>query len=106
MKAKRCGVQGCQRAAVVRLETHAFCREHFISTCNGRLEECARLLDQRPLQDSAPESVRMFLHECMSQIEVLSQEVENLDSSERASLLDFLLRASEMANRLRRSSRS
>ncbi len=102
---ERCSVQGCRRSAAASLDLYPYCREHFLSTCYERLDQCKDRLAERPSHDTTPESVRKFLIECSRQAADLALGIEDLDNLERARLLDILLWTGELSSRLRRSSR-
>lgn len=101
----RCSAQGCEQLSAARLETSAFCRGHFISTCYARLEECTKLLKERPFRDTAPALVGRFVHECVAQANDLALRAEDLDNLERARLLDIMFWAGDLGHRLRRGLR-
>lgn len=104
-EAEHCSVAGCEQLAAAPLETHSFCWEHFISTCDEQLDEYRYKLEERPFQETTAESLRHFLNECRRQAADLAHNVGEPDNPERARLLNILLRAADLGRHLRRSPR-
>lgn len=104
-EAQRCSFSGCEQVPATSLDTHPFCREHFISTCYERLDECERWLGERPFHGKRSESMRNFLTECNQQVLALNRMVENLTNLERARLSEIAQLASALGRRMRRSPR-
>jgi hypothetical protein len=102
---EQCSVKGCSRPGVAVIESHSFCREHFVSTCYERLETSTQRLRESRAEDASDESLRQFVADCVRKTTDIAQQTEDLDNLERARLLDVLLWASEVAIRLRRSRR-
>ncbi len=96
---------GCERSAAAVLQKRVLCREHFISGCYEQLEACGGQLQERPLQVVDAGAVRELVGECAGQAASLAQSANDLDNLERAQLLDILLWAGELSQRLRRSER-
>jgi len=105
METQRCSATGCERPAAVALQKCRLCREHFIAACYEHLEGCARRLQERPFREADGEAVRQLLAECLGQAADLAQNAADLGNLERAQLLDIMLWAGEVSQRLRRSDR-
>ncbi len=105
MTTERCNATGCERPAAASLELRRLCREHFVVACYERLEECKQRLRDRSGGGSLADSVRQSVQECMRETADISQNSPDLDNLERARLLDILLWAAELSERLRRSHR-
>lgn len=102
---ERCSAPDCERPAEAVLEARYLCRDHYLTACYQRLEECAQRLHEQAYSDTAAEAVRQFLEECMRQATEISQSAENLDNLARARLLDILLWSADLVGRLRRGPR-
>ncbi len=102
---ERCSVQDCERQSAISLEMRFYCREHFISTCYDRLEECRRWLDGRLSRDATADTVGHFLAECSRHASELADEAADLTNLERDRLLHIVLWAADLSRYLRRSLR-
>jgi hypothetical protein len=100
-----CAIPECPRTAAATLESHPYCREHFVATCYERLDACREQLGQRRPSDQASEGMRSFLHACIEGATELTRDPFKQDALERARLLDILHTASDLSRRVRRSSR-
>ncbi len=105
MKTELCSTSGCERPVAAAIQNLPLCREHFISRCYEELEGCARRLLERPFRDADAEAVRELLGNCVGEATQLAQSATDLDNLERAQLLDILIWAGEVSQRLRRSER-
>ena len=105
METQRCSATGCQRPVAALFQGRPFCREHFIAQCYEQLEGCSPRLQERPFRAADAESLAGVISECMRQAAHLSQSAQGLDNLERAQLLDILLWAGDVGQRLRRGSR-
>src|SRR5574337_236203 len=100
-----CSIADCKRATAGSLGPRAFCREHFISTCYERIEECAQRLEEGRFSDATSEPMGRLLSECAAQVTTLALDTPDLSNLERAQLLDILGWATDLTRRLRRSPR-
>ena len=100
-----CSCSGCGRTSATVLDIRPLCREHFITSCYGNLDEYSRLLDESRYRDTTTELVRRFLTDCTRRAVDLAQATRDLDNLERARILDILLRATDLCRQLRRSPR-
>lgn len=105
LRSERCSAPRCEQPGVATVESHFFCRAHFISTCLGHLEEYAKLREERRLGEISPESLRRFIHESARQADDIERAVRDMDNLERARLLDIIVLAAELGRHLRRSPR-
>src|SRR5713101_6656690 len=105
METRRCSATGCQRPVAALFQGRPFCREHFIAQCYEQLEGCSPRLQERPFRDADAESLAGAVSECMRQAAQLAQSAQGIDNLERAQLLDILLWAGDVRQRLRRGSR-
>ena len=100
-----CSVADCRQPPAGSLGARAYCREHFISTCYQRIEECAERLRTKDFSDAATQAISRFLIECTTQVTDMALRSESLDNLERSRLLDILLWTSEISRCVRRSAR-
>ncbi len=96
---------GCPLPAATALEGKPFCREHFIRSAYGLLDQASTRLEHASFQGPEAESVVRALDECMHATTSLAFAVENPENLERAQLMDILLWASELCRRMRRGPR-
>ena len=102
---QKCKIGGCDQEVATSLEGEALCRQHFISTCDMRLDWYDELRKGPGLHTTNPETVRRFIHECTRAADEMEHTVEDLDNLDRAKLLHIILSASELGRHLRRSPR-
>jgi hypothetical protein len=104
-EAPRCKCPGCVDSPAAILEGQHYCKEHFMSACYLRLDDCADQLIQRPVSFDLADQMRSFLSACIEQANALTRAPFSQDSLERARLLDIRYTALELRARLRRSPR-
>jgi PilZ domain-containing protein len=90
---------------VTSLEGHPCCREHFIRSAYGLLDQASTRLEHAAFHGPEAESVMRALDECMRATTNLAFALENPQNLERAQLMDILLWASELCRRMRRGPR-
>ena len=100
-----CHSIGCLQPPAGLLEGYFYCRGHFIVTCYAKLEYCSDLLRNRTFSEETFEAIRRFIGECTQQTARLSETARDLNSFERARLLDILFYASDIGSHMRRSPR-
>lgn len=101
----RCKCPGCDSPPAAILEGQHYCKEHFMSACYQRLDDCSDQLSQRPVSLDAADQMRSFLSACIDQANALTRAPFSQESLERARLLDIRHTALELRARLRRSPR-
>jgi len=101
----RCKCPGCEDPPAATLEGQPYCKEHFMSACYLRLDECSEQLSQRPVAHELSDQMWSFLSACIEQANALTRAPFSQDSLERARLLDIRHTAMELRARLRRSPR-
>jgi len=101
----RCKCPGCDGTPAAILQGQHYCKEHFMSACYQRLDDCADQLAQRPIPADLADQLRSFLSACIDQSNALTRAPFSQDSLERARLLDIRYTALELRARLRRSPR-
>jgi hypothetical protein len=99
-----CGSGACSEPGVADFDSKRLCTEHFLAACFQELEARNDRLKSQPA-DSEIDSFRKFLSSSVEQARKLSEEPPCADKETKTQLLEFLLRASELSKRLRRSPR-
>ena len=100
-----CETPGCDQRAVIALEAHPRCREHFIHSAYGLLDRASVQLERAAFHGPEAESVLRELDECMRAATSLAIAPGKPENLERAQLMDILLWASELCRRMRRGPR-
>lgn len=101
----RCDAADCTRPPNAELGARLFCLEHFLHACRDELESRNDRLKSQPFDPAASDAFKNFLAECARQSKRLAEEKSTTDPQLQARLLDILLRASDLRQRLRRSPR-
>lgn len=105
VEARRCSVSPCDGEVAAELESRALCVEHFMTVSMLELDSRSRKLKDVSFESSEMESFRNLLASCAQQAHRLSEDERNADTRTKARLLDILLRASQLGQSLRRSTR-
>lgn len=98
-----CSSEACGEPAVAEFDARRLCMEHFLVVCFQELE--ARNERLKSNADPETDSLRKFLNASVEQVQKLSECDRFTDSQTKSQLLEFLLRASQLSKRLRRSPR-
>jgi hypothetical protein len=98
-----CSSEACGEPAVAEFDARRLCMEHFQVVCFQELE--ARNERLKSNADPETDSLRKFLNASVEQVQKLSECDRFTDSQTKSQLLEFLLRASQLSKRLRRSPR-
>jgi hypothetical protein len=99
-----CSSGPCSEPAVADFDAKRLCTEHFLAACFQELEARNDRLKSEPA-DSEIVSFRKFLSSSVEQAQRISDGPHNVDKETKTQLLEFLLRASELSKRIRRSPR-
>jgi hypothetical protein len=103
--AQHCKFAGCGREIVSSLDGEGYCRGHFISVCETRLEKYEQMHKAHSLSATDKEAVRRFIEECVRNVDQFEHDVRDLDEAQRKSLLNISVWANDMGRQLRRSPR-
>jgi hypothetical protein len=98
-----CSSEACSEPAVADFDARHLCMEHFLVVCFQELEARNERLKNQP--DTETDSLKKFLSASVEQVRKLSEVDRFTDSQTKSQLLEFLLRASQLSKRLRRSPR-
>jgi PilZ domain len=109
-----CAAASCNAAAAIDFTGRSLCLEHFLPTCITEIESRNEQLRNLPFDPAATEALKTFIATCARQAETLAAKLtEQLEADARripaqtkASILDFLLRLSQLSQRIRRSPRT
>jgi len=99
-----CSSEACGEPAVADFDARHLCMEHFLVVCFQELEARNERLKSRSA-DAETESFRKFLNTSVEQVQKLSDVEQVPGAPTKSQLLEFLLRASQLSKRLRRSPR-
>jgi hypothetical protein len=99
-----CSTGSCGEPAVADFDGKRLCTEHFLASCFQELEARNDRLKSEPA-DSEIASFRKFLSSSVEQAQRISDGPHGIDQETKTQLLEFLLRASELSKRIRRSPR-
>lgn len=99
-----CSSEACGEPAVADFDARHLCMEHFLVVCFQELEARNERLKSHSA-DAETESFRKFLNTSVEQVQKLSDVEQVPGAPTKSQLLEFLLRASQLSKRLRRSPR-
>jgi PilZ domain len=99
-----CSSEACGEPAVADFDARRLCMEHFLVVCFQELEARNERLKSNAA-DPETDSLRKFLSASVEQVQKLSECDQFTDAQTKSQLLEFLLRASQLSKRLRRSPR-
>jgi len=99
-----CSSEACGEPAVADFDARRLCMEHFLAVCFQELEARNERLKNQPA-DEETDSLKKFLSASVEQVRKLSECDQFTDAQTKSQLLEFLLRASQLSKRLRRSPR-
>ena len=99
-----CSSEACGEPAVADFDARRLCMEHFLLVCFQELEARNERLKNQPA-DEETDSLKKFLSASVEQVRKLSECDQFTDAQTKSQLLEFLLRASQLSKRLRRSPR-
>jgi hypothetical protein len=112
-----CAGASCNASAAIDFEGRSLCLDHFLPACIQELESRNERLRNLPFDASATDAFKAFSANCAQQAEKLAEKLaanaadnRNEDSrlsraQAKTSLLDFLLRISQLSQQIRRSPR-
>lgn len=100
-----CRFAGCATKVAASLDGQMFCRNHFISVCQARLEKYERLQKSHSITTADTETLRQFITECVKNIDQIERAEANLTDADRKSLLDISVWTNELGRQIRRSPR-
>ena len=117
-----CAAASCSARAAIDFAGRDLCLEHFLPACITEIESRNERLRNLPFDPSATEALKTFIATCAQQAETLAanavtQQPEQLTeksaedsrftrSQMKSTILDFLLRLSQLNQRIRRSPRT
>ena len=113
-----CAAPSCNTTAAIDFVGRSLCLEHFLPACITEIESRNEVLRNLPFDPAATEGLKTFIASCAQQAETLAanplaQLAEQPAADQRltqggtkAIVLDFLLRLSQLSQRIRRSPRT
>jgi PilZ domain len=117
-----CAAASCSASAAIDFAGRSLCFEHFLPACIAEIESRNERLRNLPFDSSATDALKSFIATCAQQAEALAANVVTQSPEQlaepsaqdsrftraqmKASVLDFLLRLSQLNQRIRRSPRT
>jgi hypothetical protein len=113
-----CAGASCSATAAVDFDGRQLCLDHFLPACIQELESRNERLRNLPFDAAATDAFRAFITNCTKQAEKVAEKLletpaDNLTEDARltraqakTSILDFLLRISQLTQKIRRSPRT
>src|SRR5579863_549408 len=114
-----CAAATCNSTAAMQFAGRSLCLEHFLPACIAEIESRNEQLRNLPFDPAATEALKSFIATCAQQAETLAanaiarqaeQQFAEDSPSTRApmktAVLDFLLRLSQLTQRIRRGPRT
>ena len=109
-----CAVASCNATAAIDFAGRSLCLEHFLPACITEIESRNERLRNLPFDPAATEALKAFIATSGQQAETLaaklteqlSADAPRIPAQTKASILDFLLRLSQLSQRIRRSPRT
>jgi hypothetical protein len=113
-----CAATSCNASAAIDFAGRSLCLEHFLPACIAEIESRNERLRSLPFDPAAADALRSLIATCAQRAETLAanaltQQAEQSAADSRftqakmkTSILDFLLRLSQLSQRIRRSPRT
>jgi hypothetical protein len=109
-----CAAASCNTTAAIEFAGRSLCLEHFLPACITEIESRNEQLRNLPFDPAAAEALKSFIATCAQQAETLaaklteqlSEDARRIPAQTKAGILDFLLRLSQLSQRIRRSPRT
>jgi|ERR1700680_1939074 len=101
---RRCNFVDCAKRSTLTLRDHEYCAGHFILTCYQRLEEPQEFEERDQENEVSGRAQRLSLLEIIDKATAGSLATGDLTNLEQSQLLDIILWASELVQRVRRGS--
>jgi hypothetical protein len=101
-----CAGASCSATAAIDFDGRQFCLDHFLPACITELEARNERLRNLPFDPAATEAFKTFITNCAKQAEKLAEDPRFAQAHTTTSLLDFLLRISQLTQKIRRSPRT
>lgn len=98
---RECKAGYCANPAVIALESHELCLDHFFALCYECLDRLELLVRSRSLEATDIVSARALLVECSNFALFISLRHERLSNLDRSRLLNILLLSEDLQSRLR-----
>src|SRR5271165_4939136 len=98
-----CAAASCSATAAIDFSGRQLCLEHFLPACITEIESRNERLRSLPFDPAATEALKTFIATCAKQAQQLAG---NPPAQTKTAVLDFLLRLSQLTQRIRRSPRT
>jgi hypothetical protein len=109
-----CAAASCNSTAAIDFAGRSLCLEHFLPACITEIESRNERLRNLPFDPAATEALKTFIASCTQQAETLTAKLteqlapgaRRIPVQTKTSILDFLLRLSQLNQSIRRSPRT
>ena len=113
-----CAAASCNSTSAIDFAGRSLCLEHFLPACITEIEARNQRLRSLPFDPAASDALKTFIATCAQQAETLAANALAQPAEQPAtdscftpaqlktSILDFLLRLSQLSQRIRRSPRT
>ncbi len=105
LEPSECATDFCHEIAAIDFAGQPLCVEHFLPTCMLELESRSARLRELSFEPAATAAFKDFMATCAKQAEQLAADPRFARAPAKTGLLDFLLRVSQLSQRIRRSPR-
>jgi hypothetical protein len=101
-----CAGASCNATAALDFDGRSLCLDHFLPACIAELESRNERLRNLPFDTAATDAFKTFITNCAQQAEKLAEDTRFTQAHTKTALLDFLLRISQLTQKIRRSPRT
>jgi len=101
-----CAGASCSATAAIDFDGRQLCLDHFLPACITELEARDERLRNLPFDPAATEAFKTFITNCAKQAEKLAEDPRFTQAHTKTRLVDFLLRVSQLTQKIRRSPRT
>jgi hypothetical protein len=101
-----CAGASCNATAALDFDGRSLCLDHFFPSCIAELESRNERLRNLPFDAAATDAFKTYITHCAKQAEKLAEDPRFTQAHTKTSLLDFLLRISQLTQKIRRSPRT
>jgi hypothetical protein len=106
LEQNECATDFCHEIAAIDFAGQPMCIEHFLPTCMSELESRSARLRELSFEPTATAAFKDLMATCTRQAEQLVADARFAQAPAKTGLLDFLLRVSQLSQRIRRSPRT
>jgi len=101
-----CAGAACNATAALDFDGRSLCLDHFLPACIAELESRNERLRNLPFDPAATDAFKAYITNCAQQAEKLAEDPRFTQAHTKTVLLDFMLRISQLTQKIRRSPRT